>query len=227
MTKRRHRPGGPATPPRRRRRAQGRPARADAEATKALLVAATRALLREKKPARITREEIARRAGVDPALVRYYFGDKTSLLTEVILRVADELRGRMNALPKSGPPLERLREQLGAWLATFLENPHFHDLVVDRVFYGEDPAAQALLERFVRRAFPTIESAVTAGIEAGEIRAVEPRFVYLAMVGLCEFFATARPLVEALFGRRRSAASLGRDYARFAADLLVDGLRRR
>jgi hypothetical protein len=56
---------------------------------------------------------------------------------------------------------------------------------------------------------------------------VEPRFVYLAMVGLCEFFATASPLVEELFGRRRGAASLGRDYARFAADLLVDGLRRR
>jgi AcrR family transcriptional regulator len=81
--------------------------------------------------------------------VRYYFGDKTSLFTEVILCVADELRGRMNALPQSGPALGRLRDQLGAWLATFLENPHFHDLVVDRVFYGEDPAAQALVERFV------------------------------------------------------------------------------
>jgi AcrR family transcriptional regulator len=227
MTNRIRRPREPGAPPRRRRRGQGRPAQADAEATRALIVAATRALLREKKPARITREEIARRAGVDPALVRYYFGDKTSLFTEVILRVADELRARMNALPQSGPALDRLRDQLGAWLATFLDNPHFHDLVVDRVFYGEDPAARELLDRFVRRAFPTIEEAVTAGIEAGEIRPVEPRFVYLALVGLCEFFATASPLVEALFGRRRNAATLGRDYARFAADLLVDGLRRR
>jgi AcrR family transcriptional regulator len=227
MTRPKARPAVPAGPAPPRKRRQGRPARADAEATKARLVEATRALLRDKKPARITRDEIARRAGVDPGLVRYYFGDKTSLFTEVILRVADDLRARMNALPQTGSALARLRDQLGVWLGIFLENPHFHDLVVDRVFYGEDAAARELQGRFVRRAFPTIERAVAAGVAAGEIRPVEPRFVYLAMVGLCEFFATASPLVEELFGRRRGAASLGRDYAQFAADLLVDGLRRR
>jgi AcrR family transcriptional regulator len=192
---------------------------------KARIVSAARDLLQEKKPGRITREEIARRAGVDPGLVRYYFGDKGALITQVILRIADELRGRINTLPQAGAPLDRLREQLRVWLHVFLENPHFHELVVDRVFHGEGPQARQMLASFVERAFPGIDKLVKAGIRKGEIRKVEPRFVYLSMVALCEFYATAGPLVGELFpqgGRKVDDA-----YARFAAELLVEGLRRR
>src|SRR5207344_1388818 len=97
------------------------------------------------------------------------------------------------------------------------------ELVVDRVFHGEGPQAREMLARFVERAFPGIEKLVKAGIREGQIRKVEPRFVYLSMVALCEFYATASPLVGELFpqgGRKVDDA-----YARYAADLLVEGLR--
>lgn len=209
------------------KRAQGRPPRADAEATRARLISATRALLHKTKPAKITRDEIAREAGVDPALVRYYFGNKSALFDEVIRVVSEELKERRAALPASGTVAERLAAYLQVWLDVFTENPHFHELVVEQVFNAEEADAPQRLKRFVERAYPELESLVREGVANGELRDAEPRFVYLSIVALTEFFATASPLVGALFGKRGAAAKLRADYGKFAADLLLDGMRRR
>lgn len=209
------------------KRGQGRPTQADPEVTKARIVAATRELLRHTKPTRVTREEIARAAGVDPGLVRYYFGNTNSLFTLVIRKIGDDLHARLDALPAAASALDQLRDQASVWLQVFLDDPHFHDLVVDRVFHSADRTAREMLERFVQRAYPRIERAVSAGTKFGELRKVDPRFVYLAFIGLCEFFATAGPLVERLFGDKGAAARFAPGYGRFVADLLADGLRKR
>lgn len=213
--------------PGRGKRGQGRPTQADPEITKALIVEATRELLRHKKPARITREAVARAAGVDPGLVRYYFGNTSNLFTHVIRKIGSDLHARLDALPPATSALDQLSDQARVWLQVFLEDPHFHDLVVDRVFHGEDRTAIEMLERFVERAYPRIDRLVSAGTRRGELRKVDPRFVYLAFIGLCEFFATAGPLVERLFRDKAAAARFAPAYGRFVADLLADGLRKR
>ncbi len=209
------------------RRAQGRPPKADTESTKARLIAATRALLHVSKPAKITRFDIAREAGVDPALVRYYFGNKSELFNEVIRAVTADLAQKRDAVAKTGPVIERLRAYLAVWLEVFTDNPHFHDLVVEQVFYADAGGSTQRLKKFVERAYPELQSLVAEGVASGELRESEPRFVYLAIIALTEFFATASPLVEALFGRRGAAGKLRTDYGVFAADMLIDGLRRR
>jgi AcrR family transcriptional regulator len=213
--------------PRRGKRGQGRPTQADPEITKALIVAATRELLRHMKPARITREAVARAARVDPGLVRYYFGNTSSLFTHVIRKIGDDLHARLDALSPAANALDQLRDQAAVWLQVFMEDPHFHELVVDRIFHGEDRTAVEMLSRFVERAYPRFDRLISAGTRRGELRKVDPRFVYLAFIGLCEFFATAGPLVERLFGDKGAAARFAPAYGRFVADLLADGLRKR
>ena len=209
------------------RRAQGRPPKADAESTKTRLIAATRALLHVSKPAKITRFDIAREAGVDPALVRYYFGNKSELFNQVIRAVTADLARKRDAVPKTGPVIERLRAYLAVWLEVFTDNPHFHDLVVEQVFYADEGGSPQRLKKFVERAYPELQSLVAEGVASGELRETEPRFVYLSIIALTEFFATASPLVEALFGKRGPAGKRRADYGDFAAGLLIDGLRRR
>ena len=209
------------------KRSQGRPPQADAELRKAKIRAATRRLLKEHSPAKITRFDVGRAAKVDPALIRYYFGDKSNLFREVIREGIDDLRRRRNALAAEGTTAEKLRARLKVWLEFFFETPHFHELVIEEVFYGEVDAARGLLSQFVQRVYPDLEDLVKAGIKSGDLRRVEPRFVYLVLVAMCEFFATARPLVEELFGKGCVDSKLVRAYGDFAADLLVEGLKRR
>jgi len=83
-----------ATKPRRARRRQGRPHKDAPTVGREALIAATRNLTKTIPAGRITRLDIARAAGVDPALIRYYFGDKSKLLVAAVLQAGAELRER-------------------------------------------------------------------------------------------------------------------------------------
>ena len=51
-----------------------------------------------KAARQITRLDIARFARVDPALIRYYFGDKSTLLTTLAVQMIEELLERLAPL---------------------------------------------------------------------------------------------------------------------------------
>src|ERR1700755_3516313 len=76
---------------------------------KEALVAAAREALKRKPPGEITLNEIAQIAGVDPALIRYYFGQLSDLFAEAATEITRELRGRLAALiTHKGSPRESL-----------------------------------------------------------------------------------------------------------------------
>jgi AcrR family transcriptional regulator len=220
-------PAAPKTQPRGRTR-QGRPRLQDIDDKRSAIISATRELMKTQKPANITREAVARTAGVDPALIRYYFGDKGALFREVVWQTTDELHRKLAAVQEApGTTIERLRARLHVWLDVFVSNPHYSELVVENVFYGGLPESEEMLKTFVQRAFPDVERLVSEGVASGEIRAVEPRFVYLTLIGLAEYYATAAPLIAELFGTPDAPREQAQAYGRYAADLMIDGLRQR
>jgi hypothetical protein len=80
----------------RTKRSQGRPTRNSKSAVgRDELIEATRRLLGEKPPSEIGRLDVARKADVDPALIRYYFGNLGNLMTEVTAMLTREMHGRI------------------------------------------------------------------------------------------------------------------------------------
>ena len=66
------------------RRSRGRPGSKQGAVGREAIVASARQLLDKLPPHKATNSSIARSAGVDPALVRYYFGSREELLLAVI-----------------------------------------------------------------------------------------------------------------------------------------------
>jgi AcrR family transcriptional regulator len=71
------------------RRRPGRPVGIPPGESQHALLRAARDLMAEKGLPRITLREVAERAGVQPALVSYYFGGKSFLLRAVVADVAE------------------------------------------------------------------------------------------------------------------------------------------
>ena len=81
--------------PSRSHRRPGRPVGSQTGEGREALLQAARELLAERGMPRVTLREVAERAGVQPALVNYYFGGKAGLLRAVVDEVASGVRARV------------------------------------------------------------------------------------------------------------------------------------
>lgn len=60
----------------------------------------------------------------------------------------------------------------------------------------------------------------------GKLRPFDPLFMYLAVVGISDFFATGAPLIELVVPPGTDMDKLRRDYEAFVVELITQGLRR-
>ena len=215
-----------AAPPRQKpRRGKGRPVHPRDAVGRQRLIKATIDLLGRRAPGKVTLEAIARFARVDPKLIRYYFGDKNALFTAAVTEMLDGLQTAVETLLlHDGPARERIRKRISSLLNTLYANPHLHPLIVEQIMHGDREAGRQALKFMAVRGYSVTRKLIEEGVQRGELRQVDPRFLHVAMVGLCEYFMTARPLVQELFGRPMSR-QMADDYAQFVAELLFSGLR--
>jgi AcrR family transcriptional regulator len=220
--------GRPKAPGRQKKRSKGRPHDPNSAVGRDALVKATRELLRTMPPARMTRLGIARHAGVDPALIRYYFGDKSQLLGEVVLEVLREMRATRERRASTADTADRLRARLADSVRLFQEHPHHYSLVLEQIFSNVDPKLRAMWRRdVVQPGVVELTSIIEDGVKKGELRRVDPRFLHLLIVAAGEFYATGRAVLEDLFGPQAIDARLERDYVQFLFDLFLHGMARR
>lgn len=205
------------------RRGKGRPTEATAVGREAL-IAATQELLRQHPPDRLTIAEIAKHAGVTPALVRYYFGSKEALLTATAMTQLDALQEKgQQVLSKDSPLSERLTERLSSMIDQVHHNPRFHQLIMDSVYTGSTRESETLTGQAASRGL-LLTLALLHSQGGEQLRKVDPRFLHVAMIGLTEFFGSADAFLKQLFGPDAQPEELRESYVAFLVDLLLNGL---
>ena len=161
------------------RRPRGRPRKSESSVdTRSLIVAAASTEFTAKGYDSTSMRAIARRAGVDPALVHHYFGDKADLFAETIR--APLRPDRLVAQVLDGPR-DKIGDNLVRALVLAVDDPKVSKRAVGllRTALGQEFAA-ALLRQFIsREVFGRI--AATLGGEHAELRA---SFAASQMVGL-------------------------------------------
>jgi TetR/AcrR family transcriptional regulator len=210
------------------RRSQGRPkADCDNNVGREALITAARTFLATTSPSQINRLEIARAAGVDPGLIRYYFGNKDELLAEAMERIALELRERTTtALASAGDrtPRERFVIMVQSFFSMMVTHPNYHQLIVEQIIHAKNARARALRRELTRGFQERLKELVADGQASGDFGAVDTRLLEIALIGMCEFFSSAWPVLEEMFGASTSRASVIERYGTFIADFTVKGI---
>lgn len=206
-----------------RRRAQGRPEDGKAAVGPELLIRAARELLKELPAAKVTRAAVARRAKVDPNLIRYYFRNRDSLLKAVLDQIISERMQTLHRL-EPGSPNERLQALIRSsfeWNATY---PFFHRLLVDEVRTWKSARARQTLYKLNQSAIHAYAEVLKDGAKDHSLRRVDPALLHIAVIGMCEFFGSSRFLLEDAFGKNSRPDEFAARYSDLIVGLVAGAL---
>lgn len=167
--------------------------------------------------------DIAQRAGVTPALVNYYFGDKAQLLQRVVeARVRPAVAGLVARLVAAGDDLPAtVRAFVEGVTATVEQNPWWPQLWVREVLCEGGALRDLLTDEVAPQVARMMVGRFSAAQARGELNPdLDPRLLMTSLVGLTLFPAAGAPIWRRLLG----AEELGMDaVARHALALLRDG----
>lgn len=208
-----------------RRRGPGRPAGGQPGEGRDKLLAAARELMAERGLPRVTVREVAERAGLQPALVNYYFGGKEELLRAVVADVAGRTLARVaESVATEGSPEERLRATLRAMIGSLGEEPYAPRLILEQVLFGSEEVIDEFAERFASRQRALIGGLLEEGQESGAFRELDTRFMLPQLLGGAIFFFLAQPMLQRLFGIEEITPELAERFAEHFAETTLRGI---
>ena len=169
----------------------------------AILKAAVREFAREGVAGART-DAIARSAGVNKALLYYYFKDKEALYQAVLDEVFIGARTAIeNALSQNLRPRKRLVAYVRAHFDYIASNPLFPRIVhAEFLRLGKDPSRlQRVAKQYFQPIFVNIAALLKEGERCGEFRAVDPVHFIPSMISLIVFYFITAPILKVVIGR--------------------------
>jgi TetR/AcrR family transcriptional regulator len=165
----------------------------------AILKAAVREFAQEGVAGART-DEIARAAGVNKALLYYYFKDKETLYGEVLDFTFTGLRERViPILDSEAKPGEKIVRYVSAYFDYLAQSPFLPRLVqLEMMRAGRNPSPhlKRLVTRHFQPLFERVVSTLQQGISSGEFRPVNPVQFLPSIVGMCVHYFISAPVVR-------------------------------
>ena len=168
---------------------------------RAALLSAASALMTEGDTLEVSLSEIAQRAGVNSALVKYYFGSKRGLMLALVERDAviaiDQLDGLI-AMDLS--PLKKLRIHLAGMINAYFSYPYLNRLISTLIRESSAEEADEIAKRYLRPIAAAQATLIDQGVKAGAFRPVDPMMFYFVAAGACDEIFAARQIRKHVFG---------------------------
>ncbi len=165
------------------------PSREHGTGAREKLLNAAAALIIERHSIEISLAELAAKAGLNSALVKYYFGSKLGLLVALLQRDATRATTEMaELLALDAPAAQKMRLHLRGIMRTYRQSPYLNRLLHAMLRCGDARVCLQVRQMLVRPVFDTQRAILDQGIASGEFRAVDHRIFYLSATGACDQF---------------------------------------
>lgn len=143
-------------------------------------------------------QDIANEAGINKALLHYYFRNKETLFGVILTDAMGKLLPKVNEIFDRDDDLaDKIRAFVRTYVSMVMENPYLPLFVLHALHSGGE---EGIVTRFREIAgqmpFIRFRDAIMQAMERGEIRRVDPRQLIMNILSLCLFPFVARPAFE-------------------------------
>jgi AcrR family transcriptional regulator len=180
-------------------RARGRPVDAGPQDLKARILDTAEALFAKNGYAATSIRRIADQAGVNPALVHYYFGNKKALLQAVMERSLEPMGRAIAAMKESADASPDKIDRL--LLSMTGEHPNIPHLLTREVLLPGGEMQQYFVENMAPHLGGALPALLSREKSAGRLRQdSDPAISAVLIMAMCVFPFIARALAEPVLG---------------------------
>ncbi|HJN97243.1 MAG TPA: TetR family transcriptional regulator [Gammaproteobacteria bacterium] len=176
----------------------GRPAGGDSDKVRASLIDVARQHFLSRDFKAVSIRQIAESAGVNGAMVNYYFGGKQGLYMAMVDGMLAELEANLTDLGDDSHM--SLADFSNSYCLLLARNPWWPNFMVREVLFSEGEIREAIIEKFGNIIGPRLVGLVEREISQGHFRAeLDPRLTVISLMGMTIFPFLARPVMEQVF----------------------------
>jgi len=202
--------------------------RGNPEATRNAILEAALHEFATEGPSGARTDHITRAAGVNKALLYYYYQDKETLYGAVLDQVFGKLATTLSAvLDLDLPPREKILALAGAHFDFVAHSPVYPRLVqreMMRAGRAGSPHIRRLVGQFMKPVQQRWIALLEQGMRSGEFRQVDPQNFVLSMVALNVFYFSSAPVVAEITHMDPLSAAMVAKRRRAVLDLLAAAL---
>lgn len=145
-------------------------------------------------------QEIADTAGINKALLHYYYRNKEKLFKLVFDQAFGEFLPRMEFLFSSGLPIQ---QKFVSFIHTYLEVMENNQFLPQFIVMEINRSPERVIELFrqfaggvIKKNLKILEKEIKEESEKGKIRYIEPRQLIVNILAMCIFPYLAEPLIK-------------------------------
>ncbi len=146
-----------------------------------------------------TTQQIADEAGVNRALINYYFRSRDLLFKKVLEEAVNETRDKVDSIFNSDEPFKvKISKYLDVFIDRNAEFPYIQNFIITEIM--QDP--EKMKEHFSQKRNHMLKHIVPPlkkEIENGTLKPVDPEHFIVNMMSMCSYPLVAKPFIQNMF----------------------------
>ncbi len=198
----------------------------DSERTRRLLLTAAEELFAERGVAGASTDEIAKRSGVNKAMISYHFGGKEQLYAAIV----EENVGRAvplleELIPADLSAQDKLRQFIRIFAQMHIEKASLSVILLRELLAG-GPLIDSVFREKLFRVFRVMGEILKQGERERTLRKVSPVEAHTSMIGALLFYFATRSVRERMeaAGKLPPSGVTPESYVAYLEDLMTRGL---
>lgn len=169
--------------------------------------------------------ELSAKAGLNSALVKYYFGNKNGLMLALLERDMSRIVHDLAALVKKDMPAkDKVELHIGKVIDTYYDYPYLNRLLMRMVRDNPAKEAKSIAEKYLIPISKSYDTLIKEGIKEDVFLDIDPQMFYFTVTGAADRFFSARLVLHHCYDQSDITNKMRDDYREHTIGLIMRGI---